>query len=831
MGDINIDLLKCSDHTKTSDYLDTIFTQGFIPLILKPTRITPHSSTLIDHIYTNTCEFNITSGIVISSVSDHLGIFSIIEHVNKTKVSDILHKPYRNYSLLNINKFNALLSQTDYTQIYMEDCPNKAYDAFMSIFRDIFERAFPIVYTKPARKYIKHSQWLTKGLLKSSILKSKLLKNKLKYPSEDNINKYKRYATLYNKLIRIAKSTHFHEQIQLAKTDMKRTWKILKNSLNISDQKNNLPSYFMHDNDMVTDKKDIAEQFNIFFSNIGLKISEDVPHTIIPYNEYLKDRNAHSIFLGPVTHQDIIDITLKFKSKTSIDFTNVSSKLMKATIHSTAHPLTHIINLSLENGIFPNEMKISKVIPVFKAGEKTLFTNYRPISILPAFSKIIEKIIANKMIYFFESTNVLYNHQYGFRPRHNTTHPIIHLLNQVAEENDKPLKNLTMSVFLDLSKAFDTISHKILITKLDYLGIRGTALNLLRNYLSDRKQYTEIYGEKSSFENIKCGVPQGSILGPLLFLVYINDIHRCTTLPMLCFADDTTISFSSNKIDILYETMNNELNKLNNWFNSNKLCLNVKKTKYIVFRPSSIHINLDNKYIHINNQPLDRIGITTNTKSFKFLGLHLDETLTWKFHINHLRKKLSYSNYIMNKVKNVLPKESLLILYHSLFHCHLNYGVEIWGACSNISTISILQKRAIRVINRARYNNHTEPLFRKNNILKVTDLHTLRALIFMHKLKSDKLPNSFKNMNFFIPHIRPTREIYLHMAQTKRSRTKYSASLPLHNFPKMWNNLSPQLQGLVSTMSFKRQVSNHLIGAYSISVICDNVRCRQCHQT
>ena len=142
----------------------------------------------------------------------------------------------------------------------------------------------------------------------------------------------------------------------------------------------------------------------------------------------------------------------------------------------------------------------------------------------------------------------------------------------------------------------------------------------------------------------------------------------------------------------------------------------------------------------------------------------------------------------MNKVKNVLPKESLLILYHSLFHCHLNYGVEIWGACSNISTISILQKRAIRVINRARYNNHTEPLFRKNNILKVTDLHTLRALIFMHKLKSDKLPNSFKNMNFFIPHIRPTREIYLHMAQTKRSRTKYSASLPLHNFPKIWNN-------------------------------------------
>ncbi len=185
----------------------------------------------------------------------------------------------------------------------------------------------------------------------------------------------------------------------------------------------------------------------------------------------------------------------------------------------------------------PQDMKLAKVIPIFKSGDQHSFNNYRPISILPAFSKILEKTLAYKLINYLESENLIYKHQYGFRPNHSTIHPIIHLLNSIAIENDKPSKNLTLSVFIDLSKAFDTINHDILLKKLDNLGFRGVANSWFRSYLSNRKQYMEFGSVKSSFESLTCAVPQGSILGPILFLVYVNDICNCTTLDILSFAD------------------------------------------------------------------------------------------------------------------------------------------------------------------------------------------------------------------------------------------------------------------------------------------------------
>jgi len=216
-------------------------------------------------------------------------------------------------------------------------------------------------------------------------------------------------------------------------------------------------------------------------------------------------------------------------------------------------------------------MKRAKIIPIFKSGNQHLFNNYRPISLLPAFSKLLEKIISIKLIKYLESQKLIYEHQYGFRPKHSTIHPIIHLLNQIATEHDKPSKNLTLSVFIDLSKAFDTISHEILLKKLENLGIRGIPNLWFRNYLTNRKQYINTYTINSSLETISCGVPQGSILGPLLFLVYVNDISNCTNLNLLSFADDTTISLSSNDISLLYNTMNDALEELSNWFRSNRL--------------------------------------------------------------------------------------------------------------------------------------------------------------------------------------------------------------------------------------------------------------------
>ena len=234
------------------------------------------------------------------------------------------------------------------------------------------------------------------------------------------------------------------------------------------------------------------------------------------------------MFLDPVTPGDILKTITKLKPKTSLGHDNISSKLVKNSIDHIILPLTHIINQSLATGIVPHDMKIAKVIPIFKSGNKNIFNNYRPISILPAFSKILEKVMADKLMNYMESNNLFYQHQYGFRPKHSTIHPIIHLLNQIAEENDNTTKYLTLSVFIDLSKAFDTISHDILLSKLDNVGVRRIAKSWFESHLTDRKQYMELYDDKSPLVNMTCGVPQGSILGPILFLIYVNDISNTT---------------------------------------------------------------------------------------------------------------------------------------------------------------------------------------------------------------------------------------------------------------------------------------------------------------
>ena len=342
-----------------------------------------------------------------------------------------------------------------------------------------------------------------------------------------------------------------------------------------------------------------------------------------------------------INPEQIVEITKKLKPKLSTGHDDISTKLLKESIECIKYPLTHIINRSLLTGIVPNQLKLAKVIPIYKASDPTEFKNYRPISILPAFSKIFEKVMYRKVTSFLNSNNLLYKHQYGFREKHTTIHPILHLLNQCAVNNNSTTKLFTLSIFCDLSKAFDVISPDILLNKLNYYGIRGVANRWFASYLSNRKQFVKFEDIQSDTECINCGVPQGSILGPLLYLIYVNDIYKCTNASILSFADDTSLIISDTNLITLYERANVAMRSLFNWFCANRLSLNPLKTKYMVFKDGSKKCDFTGLNVMIDGVALEQIGSQFTNKTTKFLGIYMDDSLTWKHHLTHVNNKIS----------------------------------------------------------------------------------------------------------------------------------------------------------------------------------------------
>ena len=448
---------------------------------------------------------------------------------------------------------------------------------------------------------------------------------------------------------------------------------------------------------------------------------------------------------GNVTPIIVEEALSKLKSKNSAGLDKVSSSLLKSMVGTIMNPLCHIFNLSFKTGFIPTCLKTALVKPIFKKGAVNQFTNYRPISLLSSFSKLLEKIAANQIMKYLNKFQLLYEHQYGFRAGHNTTQPVIQFLDKVynALNNDK----FTLSIFIDLTKAFDTCDTDILLEKLNYYGFRGISNTWFRSYLTGRMQYTSVNGANSTMRELTCGVPQGSVLGPILFLLLINDLPNATNLFSILFADDTTLQLSSCSLVSLYEQANLELVRLADWFKANKLTLNISKTKYMIFKDKSKIVDLASYNLKIDDEVIDRIGKNCHEESFKFVGIHLDESLSWSHHVNHVRNKIAGATYALSKLRNLLPSKIKLTVYNSLFKSHIEYGITAWGnsADPGIKRICSLQKRSVRYISNARKMSHTSNLFSKYNILKFQDLTKLNEISFMHKYVNNKLPNSFSN--------------------------------------------------------------------------------------
>ena len=684
-GDYNIDLLKINERELFAEFLDRMIHNSIFPQITLPTRFSTHSCTLLDNIFCKISDHikDITSGIILTAISDHLPCF-----VNVKLQNNICKQPPKRVKQkINTEKaMQSLISDLSKLDIHnkmihsVEHDPNENYAILSNIIKQHKERHFATRLVKFNKKRHKTNSWITYGLIKSINKRDSIYRQLKKTKPDDQLyDEKKQNLALYNsilkKAIREQKCVFYDNLFNTYKSDIKKTWKSISEILNKTNRRVNKIEKIVKNNNVVTDKNEIADSFNEFFANIGPLLASKIDiNNKKPYTSYLKRVISSEFNFATVDSDYVLKIIKSLRTKDSKGHDGISTKMLKSLAPVLLEPITLIINQSLATGIFPTDLKIAKVIPLHKKDSTEKLDNYRPVSLLTAMSKVFEKVAHIQLNQYFKDNNLFYSSQFGFRDDHSTELAALELVDRIHIDLDK--KKLPMAIYMDLSKAFDTLDHAILLDKLNHYGIKNNELSWFESYLSQRKQYVEINGVKSDILTLQTGVPQGSILGPLLFLIYMNDIPESSEIfDFILYADDTSLLNSINLSIPLSQDVkiiNKELSKIFDWLSVNKLSLNVKKTKYMLFHHHRKNLP-NNMKIEINGIDIERV------ENFDFLGLTLNENLSWKPHVCKISNKITKCIGILNRLKKFLPQHILRLIYCSMVQSHMMYAILCWG--------------------------------------------------------------------------------------------------------------------------------------------------------
>ena len=810
MGDVNVNLNKYNVVGTVTDYLQSIEGAGCLSFIDKATRVVKRldrwETSCIDHLYSNIEPVRMHSYVVTSDVSDH---FSTLAKIVDANAINILKRPiFRRKKILspkeknNFNlELNFLLNRHGCFDPYSPYTVNEKTAFLISTYESLIDKYMPLKKLSQNKKKMLLKPWITSGIRKSIAVRDKLRKRSIKTKSDEVYKLYKFYRNKITHMKRLSFNTYYKEKLQNSFGNKRKEWEIVNQITRYKKKKKTeINSLKDEKNEILRNECDIANGLNKHFNSIGQKMANKFPNSNQERYKAVEkiERTVESIYLRRTTIEEIEKLIDKLKSNKAPGIDGISNYIIKSSTKVISLVLMKLFNQCMEEGIFPDVLKIACIVPLYKGGEKNESTNYRPISLLPLFGKIFEKIIESRLVKFFDKKKIITPHQFGFRKYYSTELAVTEIQNMLLKNLDE--NKVTCTIFLDLAKAFDTVDHGILLLKLEKYGIRGQALTLLKSYLQDRQHAVKLNNVQSSFLTLNIGVPQGSVLGPLLFLLFINDLPNYTNFNVKLFADDTFLSLESKNLKDLEKKVNEEMKNISEWLTINKLTLNVSKTKYMLISNRK-KLSADEFYVKFDNVCFEKCS------SYKYLGVFLDDKLCWKPHIDYISNKISKMCGIFSKLRYATNFHLLKSVYFALVASHLQYCNLVWGnaAQSILDPLKKIQNRIIRILSFAPFNCHNiKILYEDLQILNLEQIHKLAKGKFVYKYKDGKLPSNFEN------YLVRTNDVHNHNLRSSSlssfvkvgGRTSHSLKMIQYDAVKVWESIPNEIKKMKNSNEF-----------------------------
>ena len=817
--DHNLDLLKTHSHSQTSEFLELNLTNDLTPCITKPTHVTHKSATLIDNIFISPKLHQDTTPFILNEdISDHLPTVALLSNQKKC-IKECKTITTRDLNEANINKIKEDLNGNDWDTILMNQNCNEGFNIFHRTVCESIDKHAPEMTRTISYKNQVRDPWITKGILTSLTKQKRLYREQLHAKTAVSTYKYRTYRNFLKGLIRKSKHAYLHSKCVEFKQDSRKLWQLVNKIIGKSQNKTDSIDNLRIDNVLRYDPNSITNGFCEFFSHIGEKYAKLLDSNESEIDGYIKriDSNKASLYLAPTSVVEVKELIQKLPLKTSSGHDNISNTLLKKLNESITIPLTVIFNKSLEEGKFPDQMKLADIFPLFKSKDRSECTNYRPISLLMTLSKLLEKLVYKRTYTFLEKHNKLYESQYGFRDGHSCENAISELISEATKGQQEGM--YTLALFLDLSKAFDSLEHSVLLRKMERYGLRGKCNDWFASYLQDRRMRVKCTisstgkQEYSQYQSVNYGTPQGSCLGPLIFIIFTNDLNRqLMNSCSLLFADDTTLYMTHRNLRYLKWCIEEDMRRLITWFKSNKLTLNLGKTECLLFQKNgqrqTITIELDNIKV-------------SNSKEVKFLGMWLDEYLNWQSHVRKLTLKLTRNQNLLKYSSKMMPVDTKKLVYHAHIGSHLQYGILLWGNGSSKEQIRKLQKIQNKCLSYVTGNKINSTSMNKElKILTINDLIQLANQKFGYKLLHDMLPKKVseacmmdsKKKNLMPKHTYNTRARRIPNLP-KNMNKRYKASF-LACGPRSILTLSVETRLAKNLESFTRKCKQELITTY-----------------